>query len=151
MPPSMRGTIPIPFPGSTQRSGAVFMRPRAQARLPNGRGTRPQDSGHFDAGHENSYNTQTAACPRPDTYEAVLEISAMTQTHDHDPEDLYEPFRVLSFPKWGIFGYAHPYTEIIVYPAGLAAVIFGTTIAFLIMLDGFMMRSEERRVGAERR
>jgi len=63
----------------------------------------------------------------------------MTQTHDHDPEDLYEPFRVLSFPKWGIFGYAHPYTEIIVYPAGLAAVIFGTTIAFLIMLDGFMM------------
>src|SRR5699024_4460861 len=61
------------------------------------------------------------------------------QLPDHDPEDLYEPFRVLSFPKWGIFGYAHPYTEIIVYPAGLAATIFGTVLAFLIMIEGLII------------
>src|SRR5699024_8377543 len=51
-------------------------------------------------------------------------------------EDLYEPFRNYSFPKWGIFGYAHPYTEIIVYPVLLAAMIFITSLMFLIMIEG---------------
>ena len=63
----------------------------------------------------------------------------MNQRSIHDPEDLYEPFRNYSFPKWGIFGYAHPYTEIIMFTAGLAAMIFGTVLAFLIMLEGMIV------------
>ena len=61
------------------------------------------------------------------------------QPPDHEPADLYEPFRNYSFPKWGIFGYAHPYTEIIMYPILLAAMLFITTLMFLAMLDGALV------------
>src|SRR5699024_9039997 len=57
------GTTPIRFLNSIQQLAAVYMRPRARARLPNGCGTKPKDSGHFDAHRKNAYNTQTAAAP----------------------------------------------------------------------------------------
>jgi len=43
---------------------------------------------------------------------------------NHDRADLYEPYWYMSYPRWGIFGYAHPYAEILVYGPGMAFGLF---------------------------
>src|SRR5699024_5477362 len=60
----------------------------------------------------------------------------MSQHHDtdHNPEDLYEPFYAMSYPWLGIFGFIHPYAEILTFGASLAAGPFmagwGTILTF---------------------
>jgi len=49
------------------------------------------------------------------------------QPPDHEPADLYEPFRQWSFPWLGIFGHVHPYPNFIVFsiPFGLGIFMSG--------------------------
>ena len=58
---------------------------------------------------------------------AISETSAMTHETDHEPADLYEPFRQFSFPWLGIFGHVHPYPNFIVFsiPFGLGIFMSG--------------------------
>src|SRR5699024_8941596 len=49
------------------------------------------------------------------------------QPPDHEPADLYEPFRQWSFPWLGMFGHVHPYPNFIVFsiPFGLGIFMSG--------------------------